>query len=160
MLLGAVLMVNLFSRFKKKNPKSNTKETYPQIQPTTPSATTSVSLPPTIQSQQPIIITQQQEDYVVTWAFMNPKKDENGSKPSFSGFSKQKTKPAFNNDLNEYQSTPNEYQSTPNEYQSTPNEYQSTSTPLSSGFSNPRLDMLNEIRQKLGKRRKMIEESE
>ncbi|MEX2737932.1 MAG: hypothetical protein Q6356_002560 [Candidatus Wukongarchaeota archaeon] len=132
-------MVNLFSRSKKKNPKSNTKETYPQIQPTTPSATTSVSLPPTIQSQQPIIITQQQEDYVVTWAFMNPEKDEIGSKPSFSGFSKQKTKPAFNNDLN---------------------EYQSTSTPSSNGFSNPRLDMLNEIRQKLGKRRKMIEESE
>ena len=122
MPLGAVSMVNLFNRFKKKKPTSKTKEASPQIQ-----------------SQQPTIITQQQGDYIVTWAFMTPEKEEIGSKPPFSSFSKQKTKPAFNNGLN---------------------EYQSTSTPSSKGFSNPRLDMLDAIRQKLEERRKMIEEPE
>ncbi len=75
---------------------------------------------------------------------MKPEKEEIGSKPPFSNFSNQKMKPAFNNDLNEYQSDSN--------------EYQSDSTISSRGFSNPRLDILNEIRQKLEKRRKMIEE--
>ena len=143
-VLGAVLMVNLFNRFKKKKPTPSNNAASPQIQSTTPSTTTSVTLPPTIQSQKPIIITQQREDYVVTWAFMKPEKEEIGSKPPFSNFSNQKMKPAFNNDLNEYQSDSN--------------EYQSDSTLSSRGFSNPRLDILNEIRQKLEKRRKMIEE--
>ena len=137
MRLGAVSMVNLFRRSKKKKTTSNTKETSPQIQSTTHSTKTLVTLPPTNQSQQPIIITQQQEDYIVTWAFMKPEKEETRLKTPFANFPNQKTKPAFNNDLN---------------------KYQSDSTPLSRGFSNPRLDILNEIQQKLEKRRKMIEE--
>jgi len=189
--LGAVSMVNLFRRSKKKKHVSKTKKNSSKIKSTTDSKKTMVTLPSTKQSQQTLIITDQKEDYVVIWEFMKPKKEEIRSKPP-SSFYKQKTKPAFNDDYNEYPRTsisptlssskqktkpafnddsnvyPGSKTSPPSTFSKQKmkpafnddsNEYPSDSTPSSSEFSNPRYDILNEIQDKLEKRRKMIEQS-